>query len=354
MPPPQNLGKWARPQPAISSKAPQAAANADLNKWSRPSPSPNAVASSSKSPLPSHTHSWAKSTGNFDHLEATESVVLPPMPNFNKWAKPNPTTASSKSSAASTWPRSRSPSLPQTPSLESPSVQKLVDRWGKILETSKNPPPNALGKWGKAAPPPKRSTSSRLDRDVAPHTDLANKSPPLQRDRAAPSQRTAGSFIRSDRHLPPHSQPRTNSTPSSRLDRGVAPHLEPHISARDRDWDGASSSDHDKTYSSPDIIPNQRDDTRRGRREAFKSRRSLVSGLDEEELVIPGQSKLGPGASRTKLSVSKVKKSAPRVLKRRRVDVYIPSIVSVGQLARLLNVKLGAWTLSVNQPFSQP
>jgi translation initiation factor IF-2 len=61
----------------------------------------------------------------------------------------------------------------------------------------------------------------------------------------------------------------------------------------------------------------------------------------DQDVAIPGQSKLGSAASRTKLNAPKIKKSANREWKRKKVDVYIPSIVSVGQLARLLNVKLG-------------
>ncbi len=76
----------------------------------------------------------------------------------------------------------------------------------------------------------------------------------------------------------------------------------------------------------------------RSKRSQFKERGSLVSRL-AGEVEIPAYSRVSvirpAGKEKEKLE------KAPKLVKQVNVDVYIPSVVSVGNLAKLLNVKLG-------------
>lgn len=77
----------------------------------------------------------------------------------------------------------------------------------------------------------------------------------------------------------------------------------------------------------------------------YKDRGSLVAKIsqlrmpDEEDLAIPAQSR-GRDAS-TMMKKAKAKKNKVQEVKRVNADVFIPSVVSIANLARLLNVKLG-------------
>jgi translation initiation factor IF-2 len=79
-------------------------------------------------------------------------------------------------------------------------------------------------------------------------------------------------------------------------------------------------------------------------RDNFKSRGSLVSrhtGTD----MINSHSKASP--LRMKLDATNGKKSRTKLEKKDTADVYIPTTVSVGTLARLLNVRLGMWKFTL-------
>ena len=70
---------------------------------------------------------------------------------------------------------------------------------------------------------------------------------------------------------------------------------------------------------------------------SYKTRGSISSG---EVMAIPGYSRMGKV---TKPAAGKERDKRPKTkaLKRAKVDVFIPSTVSVGQLARLLNIRMG-------------
>ena len=77
----------------------------------------------------------------------------------------------------------------------------------------------------------------------------------------------------------------------------------------------------------------------RAPRDPFKARGSLLS-RDRYDAAIPAQSKTDPHLSNVSL-----KKARPvkHHYKEATVDVFIPTTVSVGHLARLLDVRLGVW-----------
>jgi translation initiation factor IF-2 len=80
--------------------------------------------------------------------------------------------------------------------------------------------------------------------------------------------------------------------------------------------------------------------SKQGRAE-FKDRRSLRDVV-EGEAAIPGRSKV----QNQKLEAAKAKKKKSRAVEKKvSLDVYIPSVVSVGTLARLLEVPLGKYNL---------
>ncbi|KAI9065099.1 initiation factor 2 [Trametes sanguinea] len=75
----------------------------------------------------------------------------------------------------------------------------------------------------------------------------------------------------------------------------------------------------------------------RHNRTQYKDRGSLLSRLKAEEAVIPKHSRVSNARSDVK---EKEKKKAPKEVKKVNADVFIPSIITVGNLAKLLNVKL--------------
>ena len=90
---------------------------------------------------------------------------------------------------------------------------------------------------------------------------------------------------------------------------------------------------------SEDAEEGERGSRSRQNRAQFKERGSLLSRFSEDSAEISTDPRSDRGEVKGK-GKGKTKSSA-RVVKPVNVDVYIPSVVSVGTLARLLNVKLG-------------
>ncbi|OSD08681.1 initiation factor 2 [Trametes coccinea BRFM310] len=75
----------------------------------------------------------------------------------------------------------------------------------------------------------------------------------------------------------------------------------------------------------------------RHKRTQYKERGSLLSRL-KDEAVIPKHSRVSN--VRSEVKEKEEKKKAPKAIKKVNADVFIPSIITVGNLAKLLNVKL--------------
>lgn len=73
---------------------------------------------------------------------------------------------------------------------------------------------------------------------------------------------------------------------------------------------------------------------------AFKTRGSIASQLEAEQVVIPSHRRVNDSKARIN-AIAKEKKRKSKAIKKINLDVFIPSTVSVGQLARLLNVRMG-------------
>ncbi len=87
----------------------------------------------------------------------------------------------------------------------------------------------------------------------------------------------------------------------------------------------------------PDDANNSRGSAR-NKRSQYKERGSIISRL-KDEVVIPSHSRVT--SSRSGIKEKEQKKNTSKAHKPIHVDVFIPSVVSVGNLAKLLNVRLG-------------
>ena len=82
----------------------------------------------------------------------------------------------------------------------------------------------------------------------------------------------------------------------------------------------------------------------RAQKMAYKERGSLVSHAMDEHVFVPGSSRRKADT----FNARKTKQRAPKTVMRRAralVDIFIPSIVSVSNLARLLRVRLGMYNI---------
>lgn len=82
--------------------------------------------------------------------------------------------------------------------------------------------------------------------------------------------------------------------------------------------------------------------SRQRNKRSFKERGSLISRLSEE-VAIPNYSRASNArlVSKEKEKEKEKTQKAPKAVKPASVDVFIPSVVSVGNLAKSLNVTLG-------------
>jgi hypothetical protein len=76
-------------------------------------------------------------------------------------------------------------------------------------------------------------------------------------------------------------------------------------------------------------------------RVSFKTRGSITSQIRSGDAVVI-RANQRTNDLRVKMNAGKEKKRKAKALKKVNADVFIPSTVSVGQLARLLNVRMGA------------
>ncbi|KAJ7043182.1 hypothetical protein C8F04DRAFT_32239 [Mycena alexandri] len=371
--------KWARPTPAaaiptVNSPAPasqpslpKSAAEA-ANKWARPTPvgfsqpSSSAATSSPKSlsnnvPFKSSARSrWpslndstapdADDASNSDHtvartrwgapVESTDqrSRHYPPTPKFpslgaklpaaaGPWKSPDTSQPPSNLPSHLKWrppERTGSPTPAPSPSTRGSTSTPILDTIDKLF-------PNESPK----EPSPTLSADSRLQRDAAPHLQR-DAAPHLQRDAAPHLQRDAAPHLQRDgaphlqhapaphlqRHVVERSSPAFTRTPplQTRAQAQLQPQTRPQPQPQPQHVPGyfGPSLDNQPTIRS---------------KKTFKERGSLLRADAVDNPVIQINT-AGP----------KVKKPWAYIEKRVTEDVYIPSTVSVGHLARLLSVRL--------------
>lgn len=312
----------------------------------------------------------------------SESTVAPPAPNLSKWARPsqpkptrNPQQPSAPLQKAHQQPTPSSSRLPPT---------FPTSKWPTPPTSSR---PGPLGKW---ALPPSQPTE-RTNPLSSPRADASVQ-------RTSPTASPIGRWARQD--LPPHQRPQDPSSfginRNARLQRDEAPHKVLNIPSGDdarrddrrdrlrggltrdtklRSWGNSNTipkrnedrlksteppQDKDlvnadvqddttvlvENYINEDSIPTEEPVPDRvaglGRDRAnFKTRGSITSQIRSGDAVfIRGQQRTID--LKAKLNAGKDKKRKAKALKKVNADVFIPSTVSVGQLARLLNVRMGA------------
>ncbi|KAF7295337.1 Translation initiation factor IF-2 [Mycena indigotica] len=245
-------------------------------------PRPNAEASSSK-PRVSPARSWPS-------ISATQ-----PEPE-TRWTPQKPQSFSSRfPPPASNW----SSAVNARPSPDTSQWRQATSKTSNFLPNFDN---DLLSIAPRQSPLPRtkeppRFSSTPLDRDVAPHLAPAfvpPRPPPQMRPRQPSRRLDAGQSQPVKQELAP--PPKTSQTP---MYLPPTPELRP-------------ASQPAKT------------------KKSFKERGSLVTRNSEQDST----------ASATETKPVKVKKAWAYVAKRIEEDVYIPSTVSVGALARLLNIRL--------------
>ncbi|CAL1704982.1 unnamed protein product [Somion occarium] len=178
--------------------------------------------------------------------------------------------------------------------------------------------------WKRDPPPTTAGSSSRLDREPAPHQQ-SNRSQSLQSPKTAPSPDIKAQSkwgLENNRH---------------------SVFSEPKLSESVEDEDKAIPAKLPGNHAER-LAYESRNANSRLTRINYKDRGSLVAKIsqlrmpDEEDLAIPAQSR-GRDAS-TMMKKAKAKKNKVQEVKRVNADVFIPSVVSIANLARLLNVKL--------------
>jgi hypothetical protein len=354
---PQTSSKWARPHIPLS-KLPHARPSDTSNSWIRSQYPSDSVASGSNA-FPQTN--WARSTEKqsdkalrsantseecysqnltnekpYPQVQSNTSTpsllaidVHPPNSNLNKWARPTPKQMAPPAPQPSS--TTFKALLQRQNNVETPASPRS-NHWARVLEKSKNPPPNKWSRMKDTLGHPSDVTSrSQFDKNIPPHKETLDRvsSPSRPGNNTAHRPQLDAARTRTRRDPLPHSPFR---------DREVPPHHNDIESDRKtiRDLD---ISPLDQPLSSEMRTDSRRGDSGKAHRESFKTRGSIVSRL-HEDVAIPGHSKFG-SATRGKELAFRVKNIKPKQLKRT-ADVFIPTTVSVGQLARLLNVKLGA------------
>ncbi|THH11829.1 hypothetical protein EW145_g396 [Phellinidium pouzarii] len=311
-PPPDSLSKWSRPQTNSTELQPSSQATPPgLNKWARPAQSAPASSPVRQPPDSRLPNKDGKSAETY-------------LPNVGRWGRQN-TNEPARKSILSDFDVSNSKSPFSTPldlRQRAQSLDKLLAQTPQFpvpvkktqLQVNKtqfpvNPPSHI-------SPEERNSRSNKvsLDRDRAPHLNA-------KRD----SVNTHQGKLRSVRVEARDRQLERELQPGSNVDRK---NVYRDVRTRESYVEDVGLSDDRKVgvrY-------------RRGQRESFKSRGSVIERLRLGESVeIPKHSRI---------SEDRIEMTAAKTTKRNMViqpvnaDVTIPSVVSVGNLSRLLGVRL--------------
>ncbi|KAH8117298.1 hypothetical protein DFH11DRAFT_998817 [Phellopilus nigrolimitatus] len=160
-------------------------------------------------------------------------------------------------------------------------------------------------------------TGIQLDRDSAPHLSAGGITLPNLREQSA-SMEARERDLQADLTFEAYKNPRRRDRP---------------VRAMGVDIDYSRPTDR---FESTD----EGERNKRGQRDSFKLRGSVVERLRMGGAVeIPKHSRM----HEDRMEAVKKAKKKPRAIRSVSLDVAIPSIVSVGNLARLLGVRLGVY-----------
>ncbi|KAK7023967.1 translation initiation factor IF-2 [Favolaschia claudopus] len=203
------------------------------------------------------------------------------------------------------WTRPQTVASPSAHPIDSTSVVDTIDRLLPQIPSNTPPSPEA-----RASSPP-RTTSTEIHRDNAPHLNSsfvhAHEKQVRSQEKAAIRTQTRTQIDRQTRPTPSRSPQSEMQVPSNAPPTG-------NITTGDIGETELKERHHNRSKTS------------------YKERGSLLRGDLRGEALMPTVD--------TKTTQPKVKKAFSFVEKRVDEDVFIPSTVSVGHLARLLNVRL--------------
>jgi hypothetical protein len=344
----QTINHWAipetldsnRPRPKTASESNSTYAIPNLSKWATPGasnsskPSRKRVSSIKElnfpdalPPLPTHS----SASNPIRAFARTPKLSLDPPSNaLNKWAPQKSLRTVESSFADRTMERDLAPHVRRQPprmSLYSSPVDRTMERDAAPHTTQKRPETHFH------SPPVDRN----LRRDPAPRRDSTRKfdwAPgfPVS-STSRPSQRVG------ERRSPSWSNPTIRGAPdlelrdNEQIDDKQLELQEPPLDAVIKEDEVGITEGLGENSGRIDVNRDYRQ-----RRVGYKERGSLVTRIDENIAISshPRTSTHHPQFKATKLRKKKVLQE-----KKIAVDVYIPSTVSVGMLARLLNVRLG-------------
>ncbi|KAJ6547056.1 hypothetical protein B0H19DRAFT_1163764 [Mycena capillaripes] len=337
--------KWARPTPTAASSSPEqpsaTAASAKYvpqssatARWARPLPSEHSSPKFAKESLPKDKEIQRRS--RWPSLLSEEPIANTAIPDGG---------ASERTDARTRW-SARSQSTPVRPSeslsagLPSPPAasRASTQQWTVSHSPSLNQPPHL--KWSPPArsTPPLHSASnahllSTIDKLLPPSPNNYNKPPdarPADSRQRDVAPHLAGAIPERDPYVfqktPPQMRPRTQTqTPPISTQK-------PKQSIETSSIDPESPLESQpQDFVVDDATPEVEFTDKLARpKNTFKERGSLLHGDTPKPVIEP------------KTNVPKAKKAWAYVEKRVTEDVYIPSTVSVGHLARLLSVRLEA------------
>ncbi|KAL0947419.1 hypothetical protein HGRIS_013532 [Hohenbuehelia grisea] len=344
-------GKWAAIPPASSGAA----------KWSLPPSASQASSSSASSPIPSSSP-YPSGPQSFNSDARRQSSETPSSPAFQPPAPGEPRYTGRNIQSYPGLAKTERSSLPRPSSRATEPMPQRHARQSAAQRTRSEPT--------RRAEPVQAPSLSFAN----PSARANNKVPPQPYARTparAPLDPYAKSKSRAPDASPAHSFATPTNTSASasasqqddpRLDRGLAPHqrlrtkeqkqkenkevrnqAEPQLTAKQKEISMADEEDEDSLSTvvpaedSVDIPPANSKPGHYERRELHKSRGSVLQQMVNEEdpvIAVRMQSKHD--------ETIKTKKKKLGALQEKRVsrDVYIPTTVSVGMLAKLLDVKL--------------
>lgn len=221
-----------------------------------------------------------------------------------------------------------------------------IGRWGARLDSAPHqrsqPGPSS------SSPHPQSSNqSSRYQREAAPHIGSAASSALNGRPRSIdPRERS--------RSVPPGLNNHRQDWGDRNRDRGTPTDSKPDVKTKLQQQDiddGSASRDTDATPAT--TIATDDSDFKGNRKfgkvkDNFKTRGSIASRFRGNETSQPVYVKTGGDKPQMSLRAAqekeKERKRKSRAFRKVNPDVFIPSTVSVGQLARLLNVRMGSYS----------
>ncbi|KZT28492.1 initiation factor 2 [Neolentinus lepideus HHB14362 ss-1] len=305
-------------------------------------------------------------------------------------AKPKPLIDFSdppSSSATSRWAPPQSFVQRDSPDEKASRLSPNLSKWVRPQSVGDSQPEgrsgvaSGLGKWARPAPgtasPPSTSRSGVSLPDGWSRNATHRKTAPVERNLDRPASERTGtldpiksslltrqSAIRHSRDTnggldPFQSSGTTQQSPRAsppHLDRDPAPHRAPSLVPQQGQTQSRGSQTPRRTPTEDDVILKPIEEEGvveeghvRDRREvrsvrgSHKSRGSLLAHLTDEDAAIPSHSKHGTHQPGTDLVKKKKKKDGVSKVatKKVAVDLFVPSVVSVGTLARLLNIRLG-------------